>query len=130
MPRREMITIGNFTQPDTEKEIKLVIYEKDRISKKLEAPPHFHVLYNNKTIACLRLDCAEYYDHGYKRDTELTQSVLNMIDMELRKSLNPTHFGNWSTIFDMAVGIWIHSNGKAYISNTLKQPDYTTVRRN
>lgn len=133
--RREVAYRTRFANPDNpEQTIIFAIYERDRISKKIPAPPHFHVCIDRdattiSTIACLRLDCAEYYDHGYKRNTELSQNLLNEIDSQLRKKLDPKYFGYNNTEFDRLVRAWNAENPDNEIANNHHQPDYTKTRR-
>ena len=99
------------------------------ISKDKAPIPHFHVMNEDltKTYACLRIESAEYFDHGFKRDCVLDDNMLELIDNSLRDvpyDIYPT-----LTRFNIMVKIWNMSDNKVKLPFDMSQPDYTKTMR-
>ena len=85
--------------------------------------PHFHVELNGKTIACLKIEKAEYFDHGYTRynvlSDDLLQEIDRQLDIEYYYSFNATGYekivANWNIEEDQ----YIHPNKPDYTKTTI-----------
>ena len=125
--------IASFQDPDnSEATILLVIFEDEHEC------PHFHVCRNNKhnTIACLRLDSNEYYDHRKSRTAELSKNILEKIDNVFNGD-SPI----WSkeqNLYSYTIKVWNDLNAwdvdkekwiNELVLNNMEQPKYINTRR-
>lgn len=87
--------------------------------------PHFHILKNNKTIQCVRIDKAEYFTHNGKYTYELNSGERKA----LIKFLNSKHFNKYpETNWVYVVNQWNLENKNYPISDDLDMPDYTKLK--
>lgn len=88
--------------------------------------PHFHVVKNEDTLACIRLDSSNYFKHG-KYKGELSKKQLILIDNILRKVDD-----NGISNYVYAIRMWNKEAckrvGSIVLSESNLQPDYTKTK--
>lgn len=83
--------------------------------------PHFHILKDNKTIQCVRIDKAEYFTHSGKYTYELNSEEIKALIKFLNSRYPVT---NWVYV----VNQWNLENKNYQISDDLDMPDYTKLK--
>ena len=87
--------------------------------------PHFHILKDNETIQCVRLDEPKYFTHNGKYTYTLNKKErTDLIDF-----LNEKHFDKYDiTNWEYVVSQWNLENNKYIVSDDLQMPDYTKLK--
>ena len=87
--------------------------------------PHFHVLKDNNTIQCIRLDKAEYFTHNGKYTNRLNSGERK----DLIEFLKLKHFDKYDiTNWEYVVSQWNLENTKFIIAEDLTMPDYSKIK--
>lgn len=87
--------------------------------------PHFHILKDNDTVQCVRLDKAEYFTHNGKYTYKLNSNERK----DLINFLNSKHFDKYDiTNWEYVVSQWNLENTKYTIAEDLIMPDYSKIK--
>jgi len=112
----EMATIGQDNNGYV-----YMIYKKEGVI------PHFHILKDNKTIQCIRIDKPYYFSHNGKYSYKLNSKERK----ELVSFLNRLHFSkrpnNTMTNWEFLLSQWNIENNTD-INEDLVIPDYTKLK--
>ena len=86
--------------------------------------PHMHVHIKDEHDACIRYDCAEYFNHG-KNNNKVSSEVAKMIDTLLRRRSDEDDMTYWQ----IAIMSWNINNSSRKLSKNMEQPDYTQLNK-
>lgn len=90
--------------------------------------PHFHI-YNKQTgqKCCIRIDCAEYFNHNSTYKMELSNSDKKDL-IEWLSSYYPRLAKFEITIFQYIVNLWSDNNPDYELDANIEMPNYMNLR--
>lgn len=92
--------------------------------------PHFHFDHiQSKRKGCIRIDVAEYFDHGDKYKDRLTNKEIKNLILWLKSDKTVfKKFGSNITIYDYIKILWDDNNPNYPLKEDYKIPDYEQLK--